>query len=74
MKTIVSILGTVLIILGVVGFTAKYFSYTTNEKVAEIGNVKVTAQEERVLVISPMVSAIMLGSGLILVIIGVMRK
>jgi len=74
MKTIISILGTVLVILGIIGFSSKYFTYTTNEKVAEIGNVKVTAQEEKVLVISPMVSAIVLGSGLILIIIGVTRR
>ena len=74
MKTLISILGTVLIIFGIVGFSSKYFTYTTNEKIAEIGNLKVTANQENVIVISPMVSGIMLASGLILVIVGVSRK
>lgn len=74
MKTLISILGTVLIVIGIIGFTYKYYSYTTNEKIAEIGNVKVTAQQENVVMISPMTSGIVLGTGLILVIIGLTRK
>jgi hypothetical protein len=74
MKNIISILGALLIILGIIGFTYKYYTYTTTEKVAEIGNVKITAQEDKVIFLSPTVSAIMLISGLILVVVGVTRK
>jgi len=74
MKTIISILGTVLVIFGIIGFAYKYLPYTTTEKVAEIGNVKVTAETQKVIVITPTVSAIMLGAGIILVIVGVSRK
>jgi len=73
MKTMVSILGTVLIILGVIGFYYKYFIYNKNENVAQIGNVSITAQREEVYVISPAISAITLGAGVLLLIIG-MRK
>jgi len=74
MKSIISILGTLLIIFGIIGFGYKYFSYTTNQNIAEIGSVKVTAQTEKVIVISPTLSAIMLGTGIILVVLGVSRK
>jgi len=74
MKTIVSIIGTVLIIFGIIGYSYKYFSYNTNENVAQIGNVKVTAEKENVVFISPLASAIMVGAGIILVIVGMSRK
>lgn len=73
MKSLVSLVGTILIILGIVGFTYKYITYTTKEKVAEVGPIKVTADEEKTIFISPLVSAITLGAGLILVIVS-MRK
>ena len=74
MKAIVSIIGTVLIIFGIVGFSYKYFSYTTTENIAQIGNVKLTSENEKVVRISPTLSAIMLGVGIVLVIVGVTRK
>jgi hypothetical protein len=63
MKSLVTIVGIILVIFGIIGFSYKYFSYTTNEKVAEIGSVQVTAEQEKVVFISPTVSAIMLAAG-----------
>jgi len=74
MKVMLSIIGTVLIIFGIIGFSYKYFSYTTTENIAQIGNVKVTSEREKVMTISPTISAIMLGLGIVLVIVGVSRK
>jgi len=74
MKLVISIIGTILIILGIIGLSSKYFTYTTKEKVAEIGNVEINTQNEKVMVISPTVSVIVLATGLILVIVGVTRK
>lgn len=74
MKAVISIIGTVLIILGVIGFSYRYILYTTNENIAQVGNVKITAQEQKALVISPVLSGIVLASGLVLVIVSVSRK
>lgn len=74
MKSIVSIVGLILIVIGILGFAHKYFSYTTNENVAEIGNVKVTAEKEKVVYLTPAASAIMLVAGVILVVVSVSRK
>ena len=74
MKSIISLIGVFLIILGIVGFSYKYFSYTTDEKVAEIGNVKVTAEKEKTIVISPLLSGVSLAAGVVLLIVGMSRK
>lgn len=74
MKNIVTILGIILIILGIVGFSYKYFSYTTQEKVAQIGSVQVTNEEENVVAVSPALSGTILVAGLVLVAIGISRK
>jgi len=74
MKIIISIIGTILNIFCIIGFSYKYFSYTTTEKVAEVGPVKVTTENQKIIPVSPTVSAIILGTGIILVIIGLSRK
>ena len=74
MKSILSIIGIVLIILGIVGFSYKYFTYTTDEKIAEIGTVRVTAEQEQTIVISPLLSGLTLAAGVLLVIVGFSRK
>lgn len=74
MKSIITLIGTILIVLGIVGVSYKYFTYTTTEKVAEIGSVQITADEEKTVVISPLLSGLAIGAGVIFVIVGLRRK
>ena len=74
MKSVISLIGIFLIIVGIVGFSYKYFSYTTDEKVAEIGNIKVTTEQEKRVVISPLLSGASLAVGIVLVIVGMSRR
>lgn len=74
MKTFISLIGIVLIIFGIIGFSYKYFSYTANEKIAEIGSVQVTAEKEKTIFISPMLSGLSIAAGLVLVIIGMSQR
>lgn len=74
MKLFLSIAGTVLIIFGILGLSYKYISYTQTENVMQIGSIKVTADDEKVVPISPVLSVVMLGAGIVLVIVGVSRK
>ncbi|TAK75048.1 MAG: DUF3185 domain-containing protein [Gammaproteobacteria bacterium] len=69
MKNLLSIIGIVLIILGIIGVSYKYFTYTTNEKIAEIGNVQITAEKEKTVVISPMLGGLAIVAGFALIII-----
>ncbi len=70
MKSIVKMVGVILIILGIVSFSYKYFTYKTDEQVAQIGNVQVTTEEEKMVFISPLLSGVIVIAGIVLVLIG----
>ncbi len=74
MKSLISVVGIILIIIGIFGFSYKYFTYTSNERVAQIGNVEITANQEKAVFISPVLSGLSLGVGIILVIAGISRR
>lgn len=74
MKLITTLIGIVLIIFGIVTFSYKHFTYNTDEKVAEIGNVQVTATNEKTISFPPVLSGLSLAAGIVLVIVGMRRK
>lgn len=74
MKTYLTLIGTLLILLGIIGFSYQYFTYTTNEKILEIGDVKVTAKQENQIYISPILSGLSFVAGVVFVLVAVSRK
>ena len=70
MKTITTIVGLCLIILGIVVFGYQGFTYTKHETVAEIGNIQVTADKKHTILFPPLVGGASLVAGIILVVIG----
>lgn len=63
-----NIIGIVLIIAGVLFLSYTGFTYNTQEQVAEIGNLKITAETKKTIPFSPIAGGIclVLGIGLIL--------
>ena len=70
----VTMIGAVLVILGIVGLALGGISWTETESVAQIGGLQITNEEENSFAIPPLASAIALGVGLVMVVIGVGRK
>lgn len=70
MKSVITLIGIVLIILGISSFAYMGFTYTSHEKVAEIGNVQVTADTQKTISIPPVMGGTSLVVGIVLVIIG----
>lgn len=70
MKSIVSIVGIALIIFGVVGLGYQGFTYTKQEKIAEIGELKITADTEKTIHFPPLLGGLALAAGIILVVVG----
>lgn len=67
-------LGSILIILGVVGFLITGVSYTTSEKVIDMGPLQVEREEEHSLPITPVASGILVVVGGALTVVGIRRK
>ena len=69
MKTY-TLVAIVLITMGIVAFAYQGISYTSREKVVDIGPIHMTAEKTRTLPLPPIVGAIALAGGIALLVIG----
>lgn len=61
------IIGIILIILGAIGLVVQGVSYTTREKVVDIGDLHVTAEKENTIPIPAIVGGVALAAGIVVV-------
>jgi hypothetical protein len=66
----VTLLGIALIVLGALALAYEGFTYTTREKVVDLGPLKISADREKTLRVSPIIGALMLAGGIVLVVVG----
>jgi len=69
MKTY-TVLAVILIALGIVVFAYQGISYTTREKVVDLGPIQMTAEKTRTLPLPPVVGGICLVGGIVLLVLG----
>jgi uncharacterized membrane protein len=69
-----TLLGIVLIVLGVLALVYQGFTYTTREKVVDLGPLKITADKEKSIPLPPILGAIALAGGVVLVFVGVRKS
>ena len=69
MKTY-SLIGIILIVLGIAAFAYQGISYTTRENVVDLGPVHVTAEKTRTLPLPPIAGALALIGGIVLLVRG----
>jgi drug/metabolite transporter (DMT)-like permease len=62
------VIGAILILLGVVSLSMGGFSFNRREKVAEVGPIKVTADRERSVPVSPIVGGLAIAAGIVLIV------
>jgi uncharacterized membrane protein YidH (DUF202 family) len=62
-----TIIGIILIVIGVAGFALGGFSFTRKEKVLDVGPIEATAEDKETVPISPLLAGIALVSGVVLV-------
>ena len=65
-----SIIGIVLIIVGVLVLTFRGIPFVTKEKVVEVGPLQVTKETQRTMPLPPILGALALAGGVVLVILG----
>jgi drug/metabolite transporter (DMT)-like permease len=69
----VTVVGILLIVLGVVGLALGGFSFTRKEKVVDIGPVEATADKKESVPIPPILGALAIVGGVVLVAAGARR-
>jgi hypothetical protein len=60
----------ILIAIGIVAFAYQGITYTTREKVVDLGPIQVTADKTKTLPLPPIVGAIALVGGIVLLVMG----
>ncbi len=64
------LVGIALIVLGIVAFAYKGISYTSREKVVDIGPIQATADTQKTIPLSPLLGGLALVGGVVLVVVG----
>jgi hypothetical protein len=69
----VTVFGIILIVLGVVALAYQGITYTTSEKVVDLGPLQVEAKRERTIPLPPLLGGLALAGGIVLLIVGSRR-
>ena len=68
-----TLVGILLIILAVIAFSYQGITYTKREKVLDIGPLQATAEKKETIPLPPILGAVALAGGVVLVFIGAKR-
>ena len=69
MKTY-TLIGIVLIVIGIIAFAYQGISFTTKEKVVDLGPIQMSADKTRTIPLPPIVGGIALVGGIVLLVAG----
>lgn len=70
MRNPITLVGIALIVLGIVAFAYQGITYTSREKIIDIGPFKATADTEKTIPLSPLLGGLALVGGIVLVVVG----
>jgi hypothetical protein len=65
-----SLVGILLIAIGIIAFAYQGFSYTTTEKAVDLGPIQITTEKTHTFPLPPIVGAIALIGGIVLLVTG----
>jgi len=70
MRNPLTLVGIALIVLGIVAFAYQGITYTSREKIIDIGPIQATADTQKTIPLSPLVGGAALVGGIVLVMVG----
>jgi uncharacterized membrane protein len=70
----ITLVGISLIVLGIVAFAYQGITYTSREKVIDIGPIHATADTQKTIPIPPLVGGLALVGGIVLVVVGAKKS
>jgi len=65
-----TLIGIILIVLGIVAFAYQGITYTTREKVVDLGPIQVTSETTKTLPLPPILGGIALVGGIVVLVMG----
>ena len=70
----ITLVGIALIILGIIAFAYQGITYTSREKIIDIGPIQATADTQKTIPLSPLFGGLVLAGGIVLVIVGARKS
>jgi uncharacterized membrane protein len=70
----ITLVGIALILLGIVAFAYQGITYTSREKIIDIGPFHATAETQKTIPLSPLLGGLALVGGIVLVVVGTKKS
>ena len=70
----ITLVGIALIVLGIVAFAYQGITYTSREKIIDIGPIQATADTKKTIPLPPVLGGLMLVGGIVLVVVGAKKS
>ena len=70
----ITLVGIALIVLGIVAFAYQGITYTSREKIIDIGPIQATADTQKTIPLPPLLGGLVLAGGIVLVIVGAKKS
>ena len=69
-----TLVGIALIVLGIVAFAYQGITYTSREKIIDIGPIQATADTQKTIPLPPLLGGLVLAGGIVLVLVGAKKS
>jgi uncharacterized membrane protein len=70
----ITLVGIALIALGIVAFAYQGITYTSREKIIDVGPIQATAETKKTIPLSPLLGGLALAGGIVLVVVGAKKS
>jgi len=70
----ITVVGIALILLGIVAFAYQGITYTSREKIIDLGPLQATAETQKTIPLSPILGGLALVGGIVLVVVGAKKS
>jgi len=70
---LMTVIGVALIVLGAIAFAYQGITYTTREKVVDLGPLEATVEKKKTVPLPPVLGGLALAGGIVLVLVGARR-
>jgi uncharacterized membrane protein len=70
----ITLVGIALILLGIVAFAYQGITYTSREKVIDVGPLQATVDTKKTIPLSPLLGGLVLVGGIVLVVVGTKKS